>query len=159
MSFYKKMFNERLGVYYPQAVVVGKPIELKTVADRLARISTVSYADVLAVLAELPGVLADYMAQGKSVRLDGLGTFRYTLDTEGVENEADFDAEKQIKAVRVSFIPQREGAVTKGGTPTRALVPGGIEWLEYGGKEETDTDTEEPTDPSTPGSGDEDSFG
>ena len=105
------------------------------------------------------GVLADYMAQGKSVRLDGLGTFRYTLDTEGVENEAYFDAEKQIKAVRVSFIPQREGAVTKGGTPTRALVPGGIEWLEYGGTEETATDTEEPTDPSTPGSGDEDSFG
>ena len=159
MSFYKKMYNERLCVYYPQAVVVGKPIELKKVADRLARISTVSYADVLAVLAELPGVLADYMAQGKSVRLDGLGTFRYTLDTEGVENEADFDAEKQIKAVRVSFIPQREGAVTKGGTQTRALVSGGIEWLEYGGTEETETVEPDTEEPDVPGSGDEDSFG
>lgn len=94
MAFYKKQFNEKTGVYFPQAVVVGKPIELKTVARRLAQISTVSYADVVAVLAEMPGVLADYMAQGKSVRLDGLGTFRYTLDTEGVEQEQDFDAQR-----------------------------------------------------------------
>lgn len=157
MAFYKKQFNEKTGVYFPQAVVVGKPIELKTVARRLAQISTVSYADVLAVLAEMPGVLADYMAQGKSVRLDGLGTFRYTLDTEGVEQEQDFDAQRQIKAVRVSFIPQREGAVTKGGVQTRALVPQGIEWLPYNGS--TSADTSEPTDPDEGGSGNEGSFG
>ena len=64
MAYYKKQFNEKAGVYYPQAVVMGKPIETKKIADRLARISTVSYADVMAVLAELPGVMADYMAQG-----------------------------------------------------------------------------------------------
>ena len=148
------MFNRETGVYYPMAVVVGKPIELRTVAERLAKISTVSLADVLAVLAEMPGVLADYMAQGKSVRLDGLGTFRYTLDTEGVEQEEDFDAQAQIKAVRVSFIPQRQGAVTKGGTQTRALVPGNIEWLEYGGKDAAPADdADEDTDPSNPGGG------
>ena len=149
MSYYKKQFNEKTGVYYPQAVVVGDPITTKKVAERLAKISTVSLADVLAVLAEMPGVLADYMAQGKSVRLDGLGTFRYTLDTEGVADEADFDAAKQIKAVRVSFIPQREGSNRQGSVPTRALVPGGIEWLEWNGKDEEassgdGTDTEEP---------------
>ena len=138
MAYYKKQFNEKTGVYFPQAVVVGKPIETKKIAERLAKISTVSYADVVAVLAEMPGVLADYMSQGKSVKLEGLGTFRYTLDTEGVENEADFDFQKQLKAVRVSFIPTKEGAVTKGGTATRALVPAGIEWLRYDGQAATD---------------------
>ncbi len=133
MAFYKKQFNEEHGVWYPQAVVVGKPVETKQVADRLAKISTVSRADVLAVLAELPGVLADYMAQGKSVRLDGLGTFRYTLDTEGVEQEQDFDVQAQVKAIRVSFTPQREGGTTRGSSATRALVPSGIEWLPYDG--------------------------
>lgn len=142
MAYYKKQFNEKTGVYFPQAVVVGKPIETKKIAERLAKISTVSYADVLAVLAEMPGVLADYMSQGKSVKLEGLGTFRYTLDTEGVENEADFDFQKQLKAVRVSFIPTKEGAVTKGGTATRALVPTGIEWLKYDGKAATDDGTD-----------------
>lgn len=142
MAYYKKQFNEKTGVYFPQAVVVGKPIETKKIAERLAKISTVSYADVLAVLAEMPGVLADYMSQGKSVKLEGLGTFRYTLDTEGVENEADFDFQKQLKAVRVSFIPTKEGAVTKGGTATRALVPTGIEWLRYDGQAATDDGTD-----------------
>ena len=74
MSFYKKAFNEKFGVYYPAAVTVGNPVPVKNVAKRLSRMCTVTYADVMAVLGELPGVMADYMAQGKSVRLDGLGT-------------------------------------------------------------------------------------
>lgn len=130
MAFYKKQFNERMGVYFPQAVTVGKPVETKEVAERLSQISTVSRSDVAAVLGDLPAVLADLMKQGKSVRLDGLGTFRLTLDTEGVENEADFDLQKQIKAVRVQFTPAREGGTTKGSTATRSLVPNGIEWIE-----------------------------
>lgn len=151
MAFYKEQYSEKFGVYYPQAVVVGKPVDTKEVAKRLAKISTVSLADVLAVLAEMPGVLADFMASGKSVRLDGLGTFRLTLETEGVADKADFDFQKQVKAVRVSFIPQREGAVTKGGTATRALVPGGIEWLKYDGQE-----AEEEAGTGTDGTGEDD---
>ena len=150
MAFYKKEKSEKYGVWYPKAVVAGEPVDTKKVAERLAKISTVSLADVLAVLAEMPGVLADYMAQGKSVRLDGLGTFRYTLDTEGVADEADFDAVKQIRAVRVSFIPQREGSNRQGSVPTRALVPGGIEWLEWNGKDEEASD-DDGTDEEEPG--------
>lgn len=157
MAFYKEQYSEKFGVYFPQAVVVGKPVDTKEVAKRLAKISTVSLADVLAVLAEMPGVLADFMAQGKSVRLDGLGTFRLTLETEGVANREDMDFQKQVKAVRVSFIPQREGAVTKGGTATRALVPTGIEWLKYDGQSATD----DGTDPDDGGveEGEDGSFG
>ena len=129
MAFYKKQFHKEKGVYYPQAVTVGKPVETKEVAEKLALISTVSKSDVAAVLGDLAGVLADLMKQGKSVRLDGLGTFRLTLDSRGVKEEKDFDFQKQVKAVRVQFIPQREGAVTRGGTATRSLVPQGIEWI------------------------------
>ncbi len=135
MSYYKWQFNEKTKVYYPQAVVQGEPVTTKKVAERLAKISTVSLADVLAVLAEMPGVLADYMSQGKSVRLDGLGTFRYTLDTNGVKTAEERDFQKQLKAVRVSFVPQREGVVTRGGGATRALVPNDIEWIEWAGKD------------------------
>lgn len=142
MAYYKEQYNEKNGVWYPHAITVGKPIDTKKIAQRLAQISTVSLADVVAVLAELPGVMADYMAQGKSVRLDGLGTYRYALDTDGVENKADFDFQKQVKAVRVRFTPAKEGGVTKGGTATRALVPGGIEWLKYDGQAATDDGTD-----------------
>lgn len=157
MAFYKEMYNEKTQVWYPLAVTVGKPVDTKEVAKRLAKISTVSLADVLAVLAEMPGVLSDFMAQGKSVRLEGLGTFRYTLSTDGVPTREEMDFQKQVKAVRVQFVPTKEGAVTKGGTATRALVPTGIEWLKYDGETAaTDDDTE---DPDGPASGEEGSFG
>lgn len=133
MAFYKKMFNKEHGVYFPMAVTVGKPVETKEVAERLALISTVSKSDVAAVLGDLAGVIADLMKQGKSVRLEGLGTFRLTLDTKGVKQEADFDFQKQLKGVRVQFTPEREGAVTRGGTQTRSLVPAGIEWIPMDG--------------------------
>ena len=161
MSFYKKVFNEKNGVWYPQAVVMGQPVPVKQVAKRLSQMCTVTYADVMAVLGELPGVMADYMGQGKSVRLDGLGTFRYTLHTKGVTEEEDFDFQKQLRAVRVQFVPQREGAVTKGSTATRSLVPTGIEWLPYDAALQEEEETGGSTEPggTEPGSGDEDSFG
>lgn len=138
MAFYKKQHNQKYGVWYPTAITVGQPVPTKKVAQRLSAMCTVTYADVMAVLGELPGVMADLMAQGKSVRLDGLGTFRYTLSTKGVTEETDFDFQKQVRAVRVQFVPQREGAVTKGGTATRSLVPTGIEWMAYDPSLETD---------------------
>ena len=131
MAFYKKVYNEKFGVYYPAAVVMGQPVPVKQVAKRLSEMCTATYADVMAVLGNLPGVMADLMAQGKSVRLDGLGTFRYTLDTRGVTDEADFDFQKQLRAVRVQFVPAREGIATKGSTATRSLVPTGVEWIPY----------------------------
>lgn len=151
MAFCKKQFNKDNAVYYPQAITVGKPVDTDTVADRLARISTVSRADAFAVLKELGGVMADFMAQGKSVYLEGLGHFRYGLDTTGVANEEDFDPQAQIKAVRVRFTPEREAAATKGGTATRALVPSGIEWILLDGSAATgdEEDGEE-----SPGTGD-----
>lgn len=141
MAFYKKQFNREKGVYYPQAIVVGKPVETKEVAERLAQISTVSKSDVAAVLGDIAGVVADFMRQGKSVHIEGLGTFRYTLDTQGVKNEADFDFNKQLKAVRVQFTPEREGATTRGEAVTRSLVPTGIEWMPLDG---TAASAEEP---------------
>ena len=159
MSFYKKVFNEKNGVWYPAAVVVGQPVPVKQVAKRLSQMCTATYADVMAVLGELPGVMADYMSQGKSVRLDGLGTFRYTLHTKGVETEDEFDFQKQLRAVRVQFVPQREGAVTKGSTATRALAPTNIEWLEYNEREEESTETQEPTEPGGEDEGEEGTYG
>ena len=158
MSFYKKIYNEKFGVYYPAAVTVGQPVPVKKVAKRLSQMCTVTYADVMAVLGELPGVMADYMAQGKSVRLDGLGTFRYTLKTRGVADEADFDFQKQVEAVRVQFVPQREGAQTKGSVSTRSLVPTGIEWLPFEAIEAEDGGGSGGGG-SEPGSGEDGTFG
>lgn len=123
------MFNKKQEVYYPRAIVQGKPVETETIAKDLAKISTVSNSDVQAVLGDIAGVMHTRMAQGKSVHIKGLGYFRYVLDTVGVANLDDFDFEKQVKAVRVEFIPEREK--TASGTYTRALVDSDdLEWIE-----------------------------
>lgn len=129
MPFWKKSFSKARGVYYPRAIVQGNPVETETIAKDLAKISTVSNSDVQAVLGDIAGVMHTRMAQGKSVHIKGLGYFRYVLDTVGVENLEDFDFQKQVKVVRVEFIPERTR--TASGTYTRALVDSDqLEWIE-----------------------------
>lgn len=137
MAFFKKFFKKMSNKWYPQAVTVGKPVTTKEVADRLSQISTVSRADVYAVLMDLAGVLADYMAQGRSVKIDGLGTFYYTLTAtgNGVETEDKVNA-SQITGVRVRFIPE---ATRKSGSKSmnRSLISDNIFWMELIGAPET----------------------
>ena len=129
MPFWKKMFNKKQAVYYPRAIVQGKPVETETIAKDLAKISTVSNSDVQAVLGDIAGVMHTRMSQGKSVHIKGLGYFRYTLNTTGVKDLKDFDFEKQFKAVRVEFTPER--SKLSNGTYTRALVDSDtLEWIE-----------------------------
>lgn len=129
MPFYKKAFQKTKGVYYPQAIVQGEPVETETIAKDLAKISTVSNSDVQAVLGDIAGVMHSRMAQGKSVHIKGLGYFRYTLDTKGVKNPEDFDFQKQVRAVRVQFVPEK--SKLSNGAYTRALVDSDqLEWIE-----------------------------
>ena len=129
MPFGEKAFQKQQGVYYPQAVVQGKPVETETIAKDLTKIFTVSNSDVQAVLGDIAGVMHTRMAQGKSVHIKGLGYFRYTLDTKGVKDLADFD--KQVQAVRVQFTPERSGCRTRP-TPVplwTAMIWNGLNFL------------------------------
>lgn len=149
MAFYKAVKMKTDGKWYPQAVQVDQPFTTDEVADRLAQISTVSRADVYAVLKELPGVMADMMAQGRSVRLDSLGTFRYTINAErqGVDT-AEEVSDAQIVGVRVRYTPETRRP-TKNGAVTRALVDDALRWVRYDGipaaDDTTDPDTGEDT--------------
>ena len=69
------------GKWYPKSVLVGSAITTEQVAKRVAAESTVSPVNVRAVLTALGGVMGDYMAQGRSVKLDGIGSFYFTAAT------------------------------------------------------------------------------
>ncbi len=145
MAFYvpKQMRN---GKWFPFSVQVDQPFTTDQLADRLADISTVSRADVWAVLKNLPGVMADMMAQGRSVRLEGLGTFRYTINAEkqGVDTPEEV-SDKQIVAVRVRYTPETRRPNQKGPV-TRALVDDDLRWVRYDGQpveDEEDTGTDD----------------
>ncbi len=140
MAFYKKAYNQRTNVYYPRAVTVGTPIGTNQIAETLASRSTVTKTDVKAVLTEMADVMSQYMAQGKSVKLEGLGSFRLGLNTKGVANEDDFDFHTQLQHVKVNFTPETTYPASTGAA-TRSMVSDNIEWIEYDKAQGEGTDT------------------
>lgn len=139
MAFYKKAYNKKTDVYYPRAITIGTAINTDQIAETLADRSTVTKTDVKAVLTEMADVMSQYMAQGKSVKLDGLGSFRLGLSTKGVKNEEDFDFQTQLQHIKVNFTPETTYPASTG-TATRSMVSKNIEWVEYN-KTQTEPDT------------------
>lgn len=138
------------GKWYSKSVLVGSAITTEQVAKRLAAESTVSPADVRAVLTALGGVMGDYMAQGRSVKLDGIGSFYFTASTNknGVATEKEVTA-KLINGVRVRFIPEtRFRGSGKGRVSMRSLSDVDIDWEEWKGEEKG-------VEPKKPGGGGE----
>lgn len=132
MAFYKVRFQKKSQLYYPQSITVGKQITTAQVAEMLADRSTVTKADAYAVLSELGGVMSTFMAQGRSVHLDGLGSFRYTLNTQkqGVEKEEEVSV-AQIKSIRVRFVPEMTRNADKT-VATRSMQPTAVDWFLWG---------------------------
>lgn len=145
MAFFRKVYKKINRKWYPQSITVGEPINTDQVADRLAAISTVSRSDTYAVLKDLGGVLADFMAQGRTVKLAGVGTFYYTsiFNGRGMAS-ADRVKARHIKGVYVRFIP--ETAHTAGGQiAIRSLMDANIVWEEWVGEESGDDDDDDVT--------------
>lgn len=76
--------------------------------DKLCKLissrSTVSSADVKAVLDSLNWAMDLELSAGNVVQLGELGNFRLSLSSEGTVDEKDFDATK-IKKARIVFYP------------------------------------------------------
>ncbi len=130
MAFYKKIQQPVNKKWYPRSIVVGDPATSDDVANRLAEISTVSLGDTYNVLKNLSTVLKSFMKEGRSVKLDGVGTFYYTADAtkQGVDTPEEV-SDKQIKGVRVRFLPET-ARTSSGKVSTRALVDDDIQWLD-----------------------------
>ena len=130
MAYFKKTQKKVNGKWYPQVVLIGKPVQTKEVANRLADLSALSPGDCYSMLGNLGKVLGEFMNSGRTVKLDGVGTFYYTPDTsgQGVDSEEEVSA-KQIKGTRVRFIPE----TTRGSSnqvTTRSLVSENTFWEE-----------------------------
>lgn len=160
MAFYKVRLQKKSGLYYPQAITVGKQVSTKQLGKALSDRSTVTLADTLAVLSELGTVMSTFMAQGRSVQLDGLGSFRYTINAtkQGVEKEDEVSA-SQIKSIRVRFVPEMTRNADKS-VATRTMQPNAVDWFLWAEKDETasgesgdDTTGDEGTDGGGSGTG------
>lgn len=78
--------------------------DLNKICKLVSSRSTVSSADVKAVLDSLNWVMDLELSAGNVVQLGELGNFRLSLSSEGTAKEEDFDATK-IKKARIVFHP------------------------------------------------------
>ncbi len=130
--FYKKMQQKINGLWYPHSITWGKAITTDQISDQLALLSTVTRGDAYAIMKNLGGVLSNYMAQGRTVKLDGVGTFYYTAaaNKQGVKTAKEVSA-SQIVGVRVRFIPEVGRDVNRK-VVTRSMGDNNICWEEWG---------------------------
>ncbi len=125
----RKAVIGKLTKWFPFAQTVGKPADTQEVGEVISKMCTASPADVHAVLRALPDVMAHIMESGRSVHIDGLGSFYYKLSCagRGVDTPEEV-SEEQVKAIRVQFVPERTKRV--GGDYKRSLVGARIELIE-----------------------------
>lgn len=96
--------------WFPRAVIVSKrPVDSDELARRIAQMSTTSTGDVHLVLRSLPSVMAQIMNEGRTVHIDGLGSFFFKLSCagRGVDTPEEV-SRKQIKDIRAQFLPERQ---------------------------------------------------
>ena len=116
MPFFKKEQKAINGLWYPRTVTVGHPVEM-------------SEADTKAVMTALGKVLGSLMNTGRTVHIEGLGSFYYGCVAEGTGKEtADEVTAECITATRVRFLPERN--VQQNGAVTRNLVGNEVFWVD-----------------------------
>lgn len=154
MAFFKSVYKKMTKLWYPQAVSVGKPIEMDELCKLIALISTVSSADAKAALEALGLVLGNSMNTGRTVHVEGLGTFYYTCiaNGKGVDSPEKVTA-NQITGTRVRFIPESR---RQGSTVTRALIGENVTWTNIASISTLDGTGQGETPGGTPGGDDGD---
>ncbi len=140
MAFFRRIQKKVNDLWYPQSVTWGKAVTTREVADELSVLSTVTRGDTYAVMENLGRVLSNFMGQGRTVKIDGVGTFYYTATStkRGVPTAAEVSA-SLINGVRVRFLPEVERNSGRQ-VITRSMVNTKIVWEEWG-KTSTSTGT------------------
>jgi predicted histone-like DNA-binding protein len=113
--------------WFPSIVRIGRTVSTRTVAQRIAILSSLSAGDVYNVLINLATVIGQCLSNSQSVYIEGLGTFSIYADASGngVNDKKDVTY-KQINNLRVNFTPTY--TVDSDGTRTRLMF---IEKIEY----------------------------
>ena len=158
MAFFREKFSKLTGKWTVSSVSVSQ-YNSKRLAKDIEKESTVSYTDIMAVLTSLPTVMQRYLAEGHTVKLEGIGTFYLTVQCTktGVEKKEDCSAE-QITNVKVQFRPEMESPATgRKGKRKNTLVADDLQWtyLPATAKKPTEEGSEGGTTPTPDPGGDE----
>ena len=77
--------KEVVRYYAASKVLQPEPVSNDELAKRLAFVSSLQVGDAQSVLVQLPDIIADYLASGRTVNIKGLGNFFPSITSEPVE--------------------------------------------------------------------------
>ena len=144
MAFYSKKYVKLTEKWIPVSKTVSC-YDAHRLAKDIEKESTVSQTDVMAVLNAIPTVMTRYLAEGHSVKLDGIGSFFLTFECKktGVDTPEEVSMD-QVTNIKVQFRPAMKGGSTKGKF-NNTLIADDIEWtyLPSAKGESFDDDAEE----------------
>lgn len=138
-------------LYYPRVILTGN-VGTDVIAREIAEQSSLTSGDTKNVIDNLVIVIGRHLQASESVTLDGLGTFRLTLNSngKGVEDEKDVSATQGVLKVRFQPASTRR---SDGTVATRSMTTGARCVRFEKGEPVNDDDAQLPTDPDTGGSG------
>lgn len=89
------------------APVKSGMVTQKSLAKTISGRSSLTMGDIANTLQNLGEILPEELIKGNSVQIDGLGNFRISFSSEGVDEEKDFTVDK-IKGMKVIFTPSTD---------------------------------------------------
>lgn len=127
MAFFTKQFVKLTGKWIPRPKTVSC-YDAKRLAKDIEKESTVSETDVIAVLNAIPKVMTRYLAEGHSVKLDGIGSFYLNFECKktGVDTPEKVSMD-QVTNIKVQFRPAMKSGSMKGKF-NNTLIADDIEW-------------------------------
>ena len=129
MAFFGKKFIKVTEKWVPVVKSVSN-YDAKRLAKDIEKESTVSQTDVMAVLNAIPNVMTRYLAEGHSVKLDGIGSFHLTFECKktGVDTPEEVSID-QVTNIKVQFRPtMKAGVGSQKGKRINTLIADDIEW-------------------------------
>ncbi|MDR2897347.1 MAG: HU family DNA-binding protein [Spirochaetaceae bacterium] len=82
-------------------------VGMKEIAGEIAKRSSLSSGDVQSVLSNLVELLPVFLKIGQSIRLEGFGSFRLSVTSEGTETAEELTFH-QVQKVKLVFLPSKE---------------------------------------------------
>lgn len=94
-------------VYYLPRMVLSGTTDLEQLAQTIAYRTTLSESDCIAAVKALESVMLEAFAEGKSVKLGEIGTFRVNIGAKVCEHPDQINSTKITKRT-ISYLPSKK---------------------------------------------------
>ena len=131
----KNRKSSAYGKTYARMVPTGT-LGTDEICDHIAKHGTIYTSDIVkGVVEKFINCFEELLLEGYKLKLDGLGTFYLSVQTEGTETEEEFIPNANIKKVRVAFL----GDKAKRSEYATVVMTRKAQWRDVNGLVETES--------------------